>query len=122
VRSKDPRAALEDILEHIARIERFISGVDEQAFQADDKTMFAVQYALLAISEAAHRLGDDAEALCPGIPWGDVRGLGNRLRHGYDSINPAVIWRTVQQDLRSLQLAAMIALNALEDREDPDQA
>lgn len=111
---KDPQDALEDILENIARIERFVSGLDEQSFYLDDKTVFAVQYALLAISEAAHRLGGQAEVLCPGIPWPDIRGLGNWLRHGYDSLNPEIIWATVQNDLGPLQLAAMIALNRME--------
>ena len=117
--SNGPVDALEDILENIARIERFIGSLDEAAFCADDKTMFSVQYALLAISEAARRLGDHAERLCPDIAWGDIRGLGNWLRHGYDRIEPAVIWSTVQTDLRPLQLAAMLALSTLEDVEEP---
>ena len=45
----------------------------------------------------------------------DIRGIGNILRHGYDRIDPIVIWRTVQQDLQPLQLAAMIALSRFED-------
>ena len=100
---KDPQDALEDILENIARIERFVSGLDEHSFYNDEKTVFSVQYALLAISEAAHRLGGQAEVLCPGLPWHDIRGLGNWLRHGYDSINPEIIWATVQNDLGPLQ-------------------
>lgn len=116
--SNQPVDALEDILENIARIERFIGGLDEVAFSADDKTIFSVQYALLAISEAARRLGDHAERLCPDVAWADIRGLGNWLRHGYDRIDPTVIWSTVQADLRPLQLAAMLALNRLEDAEE----
>ena len=69
----------------------------------DDKTMFSVQYALPAISGAARRLGDQAERLCPDISWGNIRGLGNWLRHGYDTINPQAIWSTVQTDLRPLR-------------------
>jgi uncharacterized protein with HEPN domain len=111
---RDPQDALEDILENIARIDRFVEGFDEQAFYNDEKTVFSVNYALLAISEAARRLGDQAETLCPGIPWTDIRGLGNWLRHGYDSIRPETIWATLQNDLRPLQLAAHLALNRLE--------
>lgn len=62
---KDPQQSLEDILENIARIERFVSGLDAEDFGKSEEKQFAVQYALLAISEAAHRLGDDAERLCP---------------------------------------------------------
>jgi hypothetical protein len=63
---KDPQQSLEDILENIARIERFVDGIDRESFLKSEEKIFAVQYALLAISEAAHRLGEDAERLCPG--------------------------------------------------------
>ena len=111
----DPASSFEDILENIARIERFVSGIDEAAFYRDEKTHFSVQYALLAISEAARRLGEKAEERCPGLPWKNIRGIGNRLRHGYDSIDPVTIWTTVQQDLPPLQMAVTMALNRIED-------
>ena len=40
----------------------------------------AVNHALLILSEAASKLGEEADQLCPGIRWEDIRGLGNRLR------------------------------------------
>jgi len=43
--------------------------------------IYAVQYALLIISEAARKLGAHAESLAPGQPWPDIRGIGNLLRH-----------------------------------------
>jgi uncharacterized protein with HEPN domain len=52
--------------------------------------------------------------LCPDIPWHRIRGLGNWLRHGYDRIDPNVIWKTMVEDLGPLQLAAHLALNRLE--------
>ena len=58
MRSKDPRRSLKDISDNIVRIERFTAGMDFDVFRCDEQVSFAVQYALLAISEAAHRLGD----------------------------------------------------------------
>ena len=84
---RDLRQALGDILDNIARIERFVSGLDGERFRNDERALFAVQYALLVISEAAIRLGDQAEVLCPDIPWSEIRGFGNWLRHGYDKSN-----------------------------------
>jgi uncharacterized protein with HEPN domain len=46
---KDPEQALEDILENIARIERFVSGLDAVSFRSNEGALFAVQYALLVI-------------------------------------------------------------------------
>ena len=60
---------------------------------------------LLVLSEAARRLGDDAEKLRPGIPWNNIRGIGNWLRHQYDRVDPSVIWLTVERDLAPLKLA-----------------
>ena len=67
----------------------------------------------LVISEAAHRLGSEAEDLCPQQPWPDIRGLGNRLRHGYDSINLERIWNTIQSSLPPLKTAVQNSLRDL---------
>ncbi len=107
---RDPRKSLNDILDNIGRTERFTAGMDFNTFQGDERAIFAVQYALLAISEAAHRLGAEAETLCPGQPWADIRGIGNRLRHGYDNIDIRVIWNTAQTSLPPLKVAVQNAL------------
>jgi uncharacterized protein with HEPN domain len=69
----------------------------------DRKTCAAVERELLIISEAAVRLGSDADAICPGLDWRDIRGLGNKLRHDYDGLNDELLWRTVQYDLTLLR-------------------
>ena len=61
------------------------------SFAANDQVVFAVKYALVIISEAASKLGNSATQLRPEIPWQEFRGLGNRLRHGYDTIDLARI-------------------------------
>lgn len=65
--------------------------------------MFAVFHALLIISEAARRLGSDAEALAPEQPWQSIRAFGNVLRHQYDEVDPGATWRIVCGDLPSLK-------------------
>ena len=95
---RDSLSSLHDIYEAIQSIERFILGMDFSIFKADEKTNAAVERKLLLLSEAARRLGDDAEKLCPGIPWNNIRGIGNWLRHQYDRVDPSVIWLTVERD------------------------
>jgi uncharacterized protein with HEPN domain len=80
----------------------------------DERTLFACQYALLIVSEAAKRLGDDAERLCPGQPWRDIRGIGNHLRHAYDSLDAMLIWKVYQDDLPSLKAAVSNALHSID--------
>lgn len=71
---KDPQGCLQDILESIQRSERFVAGLDESAFVQREETIFAVQYALLVVSEAAHRLGNQAELICPASLGGTCAG------------------------------------------------
>ncbi|HMC62119.1 MAG TPA: HepT-like ribonuclease domain-containing protein [Candidatus Solibacter sp.] len=53
----DPFECFTDILENIGRIEVFLQGMGPVELQNDQRTVFACQYALLVISEAAKRLG-----------------------------------------------------------------
>ena len=84
---REPTLALQDILDNIKMIEVFTSAMDWEAFRKDPKTIAAVERKLLLISEAAVRLGDQAPMLCPGLPWRDIRGMGNWLRHQYDRVD-----------------------------------
>lgn len=51
----------------------------------------------------------------PSLPWKAIRGIGNWLRHGYDRIDPGIIWNTIRDDLPPLQMAARQALNQLDE-------
>lgn len=102
---------LADILDAIVAIEQFTQGMDLHSFQQDSKTIAAVERKLLVISEAAVRLDDQAEALCPGQPWRDIRGIGNWLRHQYDRVDIETIWNTLTTDLPPLKAAVDRALS-----------
>ena len=68
-------------------------------FLADMRTISAVERHLLTIAEAATRLRDRAEVLCPGLPWRGIRGMGNWIRHQYERVDPEIVWATVVDDL-----------------------
>lgn len=107
---RDSDASLRDILQAIGSIEAFTSGMDFDTFRQDARTVAPVERKLQLISEAAIRLGEDADRRCPGLPWRDIRGMGTWLRHQYDRIELPVIWKTVQTDLPPLKAAVFRAL------------
>jgi uncharacterized protein with HEPN domain len=84
---RDNSTHLQDILEAIDHIERFLTGIDLEAYKADFKTKFAVERQMQVIAEAAVRLGEDADAIAPGPDWRGFRGMGNILRHAYHRID-----------------------------------
>ena len=107
---RDPALSLRDILDGIDMIVQFVRGMDVEAFREDPKTIAAVERKLLLVSEAAGRLGEDAERLCPGLPWHNIRGIGNWLRHRYDRVDVETVWNTVVDDLPSLRAGVLRAL------------
>ena len=107
---RESTLALRDILDAINMILQFVYGMDLRAFQEDPKTIAAVERKILLISEAAARLGDEAERLCPGLPWRNIRGIGNWLRHRYDRVDVETVWNTVVDDLPPLRAAVLYAL------------
>jgi uncharacterized protein with HEPN domain len=110
----DPLDCLADILENIERIEKYVAGLDRNAFERDGRTRDAVERCLERICEAAFRLGDAAPKLMPDQPWPDIRGVGNRLRHAYDRINLDVIWNAVRSDVPKLAADVRLALQRLQ--------
>ena len=83
----DPADSLADIIENAERIEQYLAGVDQAAFAGSGLLRDAVERCMERVCEAAHRLGEYAAELMPNQPWGDIRGMGNRLRHAYDRMS-----------------------------------
>jgi uncharacterized protein with HEPN domain len=108
---REPTLSLRDISEAISMIERFTLGMNFDAYREDLKTMAAVERKLLLISEAAVRLGEEGPALCPGLPWENIRGIGNWLRHQYDRVDVETVYRTVREDLPALKAGVQRALS-----------
>jgi uncharacterized protein with HEPN domain len=123
VPSKQYREAdcLQDIIDNIARIERHVAGLDHHGLRADELRHDAVERCLERICEAAFRLGDRAELLLPAQSWRGIRGLGNRLRHGYDQIDTNIVWNVVSERLPSLKAGAVAALERLADTQEPKE-
>jgi uncharacterized protein with HEPN domain len=108
-----------DNIEIIERIQRFAVGMDGDAFAANEQTVLAVKCSVLIVSEAAAKLGDIASRMCPDIPWREIRGVGNRLRHDYESIDIIRIWLLIERGLPPLLSARRTALRALEGNASP---
>ena len=106
----DPADSLADIIENAERIEQYLTGVDRAGFAGNGLLRDAVERCMERVCEAAHRLGEHAAELMPNQPWGDIRGMGNRLRHAYDRISLDVIWIAARSDLPNLAVDARRAL------------
>lgn len=91
----------------------FVEGMHREDFLKDKRTQQAVVMSLIVLGEAATKVMDrhtDFANAHPQIPWRSMRGMRNRIAHGYFDIDLNVVWDTVQ-----MALAPLIAdLQALE--------
>ena len=111
--SKSTLTALRDILHHIELAEQFVSGFDEKAFLADERTVYAVIRCLEVISEASRRLPASLKARHPSIPWKNIAGAGNIYRHEYEDVATQYIWDTVQRALPPLRVIIQRGIDQL---------
>lgn len=96
---------LAEILEAINGIETHTAGLSLTDFQQNWLLKLAVQRALEIVSEASRHLPDDLLELAPDIPWKQIRGIGNILRHEYHKIADDVVWAVVTEHVPSLKIA-----------------
>ena len=104
--SKDPRQRLQDIIENCELARIFTAETSLSAFVSDAKVRYAVERAIMIVSEAVRRLPDDIKHRHPHIDWAAAAGIGNKLRHDYDSLDSEILWNTVTKSLPVLRRAA----------------
>ena len=100
---------LPDYLDHIRQAATdacsFIKGLSKEDFLADKRTQQAVIMSLIVIGEAATKVMDGYAEFADQhrqVPWRSMRGMRNRIAHGYFDINLDVVWDTVQAALPEL--------------------
>ena len=76
----------------------FTEGMDESTFLTDLKTQRAVVMCLMIVGEAASRIVAEHPEFTEAntsVPWRSIRGMRNRIAHGYFDIDLHVVWQTV---------------------------
>jgi uncharacterized protein with HEPN domain len=94
---------LEDILDAIQKAAEFIEEMSFELFSKDDKTVYAVIRALEIIGEASKNIPEWIKAENTDIPWREMAGIRDKLIHDYFGVNLEVVWKTVKEDLPTLE-------------------
>lgn len=97
---------LEHMLDAVRQAQSYTAGVSKADFLKDRRTQQAVVLNLITLGEVATRLmGEFSDFIDghPDIPWRQMRGMRNRMAHGYFDINLDIVWETVQKSLPELE-------------------
>ena len=104
---KSPKIRLEHIIFEIEGISALPAGVTASEVIENYGYLRAVERALQIISEASKELPKELLENEPGIPWKQIIGIGNFLRHEYYRINTTDIQSILEVHLPKLHLAAL---------------
>ncbi|AEO48816.1 HepT-like ribonuclease domain-containing protein [Rhodospirillum rubrum] len=83
----------------------FTHGYSKEDFLKDKRTQQAVIMSLIIVGEAATKVMDRHPEFVnrhPEVPWRSIRGMRNRIAHGYFDTDLNVVWETVQTALPAL--------------------
>lgn len=109
------RPALQAILEAIDGIESATKGKSLAEFSGDWLLRHGVQRGIEIISEAARRIPPELQETQPQIPWAQIAGIGNILRHEYHRVSDTILWNVVQNHLAPLKAATIAMAAALKE-------
>jgi len=101
---RDADLLIEDMMAAIGKIERYTSGMDQELFRQDEKTVDAVVRNLEVVGEAARQMPEDFVAGHPEVSWRQIAGLRNRIVHDYFGLDLEMIWHVVRNDIPQLQV------------------
>ncbi len=115
--TKPSQHRLSDYLDHMLNAIKlalsYVEGLEKEEFLDDNKTQQAVVLNILVLGEAAAKLVNEYPEFVAAhteMPWAQMRGMRNRMAHGYFKIDMDIVWETVMKDLPPLVEALKVTL------------
>lgn len=100
---KDLKVYVDDMLDAILSIERYVGTMDEATFSGKDYMQDAVMRQLAIIGEAARQVPEETRAMQPTIPWRKIIDFRNVIIHEYSGVSMGRVWRIIVNDLPYLK-------------------
>jgi uncharacterized protein with HEPN domain len=100
---RDFNVYLEDVLDAVGKIRRYVAGMSYAQFRGDSKTQDAVIRNLEIIGEAIKKVPEDVRARHPQLEWKKIAGMRDILAHEYFGVDVEIVWDVVQNKLTELE-------------------
>ncbi len=100
---RKPDVYLQDILESIEHIQKFLDGVSEDEFYENVEKQDAVLRRLEIIGEAVKHLPEEIREDHPDIPWRQIAGMRDIIIHEYFGVTLNMVWIVATDDILDLK-------------------
>lgn len=107
------RLRLNDILRAIDGTDATIGGIDFEVFQSVYHMGRTAERAIEIISEASRHIPLEMKAKYPDIPWNQIAGIGNVLRHDYEIVDDRITWDVAKNHFPRLEAVVKEMLASL---------
>ena len=97
------RLFIEDILESIKLIEKYIGNTSKENLDNNQKLKDSIVRRLEIIGEAVKNIPDNFRKKYPEVPWKKIAGLRDIIIHTYFSLDLDITWDIIKKDLPDLK-------------------
>lgn len=100
---RDYRIFINDILECIAKIEKFVEDMNFEEFLKDEKTKSAVVRELEVIGEATKNIPKSIRQRYESLPWSQMAKTRDKIIHFYFGVDYEIVWKVVKERLPEIK-------------------
>ena len=100
--SKKDRGILLQIVVRCEKICFKTNNVEKEVFDNDVDLQEIICFNLFQIGELVNNLSGEFLLQYNDIPWRLIKGMRNRIVHGYDTIDLDIVWNTIKENVKHL--------------------
>ena len=97
------KGRLEHILQAIANVEEYTSGIEKEQLEHKKILLHATAYNIQIIGEACYKLSKDFKESHPDTPWRLIEKMRHILVHDYFAVDFEFLWLVVKEDIVTLR-------------------
>lgn len=99
------------IIKHCNKINEKMKGLERKKFDKDEDVVQIICFNILQIGELAKKLEPSFVSNYNAVPWGKIKGMRDKVAHGYDKIDMDRVWNTALYDINPLLEYCQTILN-----------
>lgn len=100
------------IIKHCKRVKEKTHSLTKDEFMKNNDTQDIVIFNIFQIGELAKKLSSTFVKKYNGVPWKKIKGMRDRIGHGYETISLDAIWLTATEDIDPLEQYCKYILNS----------
>jgi uncharacterized protein with HEPN domain len=96
---RDPKARLLHMRDFARKAVELTRGKTSEDLNGDEVLRLALTHLVELVGEAASQIPLETQEQHPEIPWPKIVSMRHRLIHGYDEVDPRILWDTLTVNL-----------------------